>query len=395
MAVGDEDAAHAVAVLQHIGEVGDDGVHAGHRLVREDLAAVDDDDVAAVLIGRHVLADLAHAAQRDHAQRAATGMRAGAGAHRRGLLAHELKRLGNAGLLVLRHGREDAPAAHLRALGARGARRFGGRLFGGRLLRRGLRRRSPGGFGRSLLRHFGRRGLCFRRLVRCLRLRGCCGTAPPGRPHARLERRSALLRGVLTAGRPGVLCGGRFVRRPRRARGLLRRLALLRRGCLAARHRAAGLLRPLRVPGPGLRLIEILLVFVFCHRNILSFFSIKTGMMPAVCPPKRFWPPGLVSRAGASRKHDTTNRAPVFKRFWLYRIVCDTEVIPRQLYLERGREKLRAKIHIVFIIHKKSCRCNPSGQREQFLQILPVRRATVLIFFSHYAMLNGGFLYDF
>ena len=371
MAVGDEDAAHAVAVLQHIGEIRDDRVDARHRLVREDLAAIDDDDVAAVFVGRHVLADLAHAAQRDHAQRAAAGMRAGAGAHRRGLLAHQLKRLGDAGLLVLRHGREDAAAAHLRALGARGARRFGGRLFGGRLLRRGLRRRSPGGFGRSLLRRFGRRSLCFRRLGRRLRLRGCCGTAPPGRPHARLERRSALLRGVLTAGRPGVLCGGRFARRPRRARGLLRRLALLRRGRLAARHRAAGLLRPLRVPGPGLRLIEILLVFVFCHRNILSFFSIKTGMMPTVCPPKRFWPqalyPGPVLRGSMTQQ---TER-PFSSAFGCTGLSV-TRRSSRVSFILSGAVRSSAQKSISFLLYTKSpAVATHPGKENNFFKFCP------------------------
>src|SRR5436305_1960922 len=66
--VGNDDAAHLVAALFQVGDVGDDQVDAQHRLLGEHEAAVDHDDVVAVLEGHHILADLFKAAQRDGAQ---------------------------------------------------------------------------------------------------------------------------------------------------------------------------------------------------------------------------------------------------------------------------------------------------------------------------------------
>ena len=67
--VGDEERPDLVAVLLEIGDVGDDEVDAEHLLVGEHEAAVDDDDVVAVLEDVHVLADLPHPAERDDAER--------------------------------------------------------------------------------------------------------------------------------------------------------------------------------------------------------------------------------------------------------------------------------------------------------------------------------------
>ena len=67
--VGDEERPDLVAVLLEIADVGDDEVDAEHLLVGEHEAAVDDDDVVAVLEHVHVLADLPHPAERDDAER--------------------------------------------------------------------------------------------------------------------------------------------------------------------------------------------------------------------------------------------------------------------------------------------------------------------------------------
>ena len=67
--VGDEERADLLAVLLEIRDVGDDEVDAEHLLVGEHEPAVDDDDVVAVLEEVHVLADLAHPAERDDAER--------------------------------------------------------------------------------------------------------------------------------------------------------------------------------------------------------------------------------------------------------------------------------------------------------------------------------------
>ena len=58
VSVGDKDAADAVAVLHHIGEVRDDDVDAQHGLIREGQAAVDDEHIVAALVDGHVFSDL-------------------------------------------------------------------------------------------------------------------------------------------------------------------------------------------------------------------------------------------------------------------------------------------------------------------------------------------------
>src|SRR5690606_6662342 len=63
VAVGEDQAAEAVAVLDHIIDVGDDGVDAQQFLVREHLSAVDGEYVVSVLKDHHVHADLPQAAQ--------------------------------------------------------------------------------------------------------------------------------------------------------------------------------------------------------------------------------------------------------------------------------------------------------------------------------------------
>ena len=60
------------------GEVGEDHVDAGLVLLGEQHAAVDDQQLAGVLEDRHVAADLAEAAEGDHAQAAVGQGRRGA-----------------------------------------------------------------------------------------------------------------------------------------------------------------------------------------------------------------------------------------------------------------------------------------------------------------------------
>ena len=298
VAVGDENTAHAVAVLQHIGEIRNDGIHARHGLIRENLAAIDDDNVVAVFVGRHVLADFAHAAQRDHAQSRAAGMFAGAGAHRRRFLTDPLQGLRDAGLFLRRNRRDNAAAhARLRALCRTGAvcaraRRVAARLHRlGGLLRCGNLRRVARAADRGRRARSGGAGVRFRRargLSGCL----CFAVCRRGRILVhRLARhaRAARLRGFL-----------RLIRRlPDRLRLLSARLSgharLSRRGvgrlrfalrCLpggvssghrAVARRALGLIRMVIVwiagIASGLILIGLIQVsvFVFCHKNFLSF----------------------------------------------------------------------------------------------------------------------------
>ena len=68
MAVGDEETPDAGFVLDEVGDVGDDAVDAVHIIPGEGHAAVHHDDLAAVLVGGHVFADLIEAAQRDNFQ---------------------------------------------------------------------------------------------------------------------------------------------------------------------------------------------------------------------------------------------------------------------------------------------------------------------------------------
>ena len=71
--VGDEERLDVGAALLEVGDVGDDEVDAEHLLVGEHQAAVDDDDLVAVLEHVHVLADLPHPAERDDAERLVVG----------------------------------------------------------------------------------------------------------------------------------------------------------------------------------------------------------------------------------------------------------------------------------------------------------------------------------
>ena len=68
MAVGDENTADAVPVLDEVGEVGNDHVHAVHIVIRKPHADVHHDDVAAILVHGEVLADLVETAQRNDLQ---------------------------------------------------------------------------------------------------------------------------------------------------------------------------------------------------------------------------------------------------------------------------------------------------------------------------------------
>ena len=69
VAVGNQYPLDPVAVLREVGDVGDDQVYPQHVLLREQHPGVNDDNVAIVLQGHHVLPDLAETAQRDHFQR--------------------------------------------------------------------------------------------------------------------------------------------------------------------------------------------------------------------------------------------------------------------------------------------------------------------------------------
>ena len=68
MAVRDDVAAQLVDVALEVGRIRDDEVYAEHVVVRERDAAVDDDDISAVLDHGHVLADLVETAQGDDFQ---------------------------------------------------------------------------------------------------------------------------------------------------------------------------------------------------------------------------------------------------------------------------------------------------------------------------------------
>ena len=68
VAVGDEQTADAVLVLGEVAHVGNDKVDAVHIVAGKGHAAVHDDDLAAVLIHGHVLADLVQPAERDDLQ---------------------------------------------------------------------------------------------------------------------------------------------------------------------------------------------------------------------------------------------------------------------------------------------------------------------------------------
>ena len=67
--MGDQERLDVGAPFLQVGDVGDDQVDPEHLLVGEHQAAVDHDDLVAVLEDVHVLADLAHPAERDDAER--------------------------------------------------------------------------------------------------------------------------------------------------------------------------------------------------------------------------------------------------------------------------------------------------------------------------------------
>ena len=68
VAVGEEDPAHPVGPFEQVGDVGDDQVDAEHVRLGEHEAAIDDDDVLAVLENGHVQADLPQPAKGDDLQ---------------------------------------------------------------------------------------------------------------------------------------------------------------------------------------------------------------------------------------------------------------------------------------------------------------------------------------
>jgi hypothetical protein len=65
MAVREDDGADRAGAVTEVGEVGQDEIDAEVLVPRERQAGVHDDDVAAALVDRHVLADLAEAPERD------------------------------------------------------------------------------------------------------------------------------------------------------------------------------------------------------------------------------------------------------------------------------------------------------------------------------------------
>ena len=68
VAVGDEQAPDPGPVLDEVADIGDDAVDAVHVIPGEGHAAVHHDNLAAVLVGGHVLADLIETAQGDNFQ---------------------------------------------------------------------------------------------------------------------------------------------------------------------------------------------------------------------------------------------------------------------------------------------------------------------------------------
>ena len=68
VAVGDDDTAELLLVLQNIGVVGKHQIDTGLGVIREHEAGVDEHHVVAALEDRHVLADAVKAAERDDLQ---------------------------------------------------------------------------------------------------------------------------------------------------------------------------------------------------------------------------------------------------------------------------------------------------------------------------------------
>src|ERR671910_775900 len=67
--VAEQAAGQGAGIDRHARELGEDEVDAEHLLVGEHESTVDDDDVVAILEDVHVLADLAHPAERDDTER--------------------------------------------------------------------------------------------------------------------------------------------------------------------------------------------------------------------------------------------------------------------------------------------------------------------------------------
>ena len=68
MAVGDQVAEDPIAMLLQVGDIGDQQVHAEHRIVGKAYPGVDHDQVLAVSEDHHIVADLLQAAQGNRAQ---------------------------------------------------------------------------------------------------------------------------------------------------------------------------------------------------------------------------------------------------------------------------------------------------------------------------------------
>ena len=69
MAVGDDDAAELILVLEDIGVIGQDEVDAGLGIIGEHQTGIDEDHVIAALENGHILADAVKTAERDDAKR--------------------------------------------------------------------------------------------------------------------------------------------------------------------------------------------------------------------------------------------------------------------------------------------------------------------------------------
>ena len=68
VSVGDEETAEAVMVLHQVAHIGNDAVDTVHIVAGESHTAVHHDDLAAILIHGHILADLVKTAKRDDFQ---------------------------------------------------------------------------------------------------------------------------------------------------------------------------------------------------------------------------------------------------------------------------------------------------------------------------------------
>ena len=66
--VRQEDATHSAGVLRKISNIGDHKVNAGHFLIREGDAGINDNNVFTVLDSAHIFADLPKSAKEDNAK---------------------------------------------------------------------------------------------------------------------------------------------------------------------------------------------------------------------------------------------------------------------------------------------------------------------------------------